>query len=221
MKKVITSSLVTLFVLVISCSIGMAQSINIKWTNASPVLDFEGNQLAMGASIMVMMTDATKAILDPVESVPYFASGSNDIAELGGFFAGYNPLPYNPQLGGSGGFVGVSLDTPSYDATPGAANKVYVFLRVFDNIAYNAFSGGNWNGTEMSNGRYGNDIDSYYFDTGVYIVSIPEIPGTDAPITIDISGMQTLAVFPVPEPSVMLLAGFGAVFFAIKKRIKK
>ncbi|MEW6534508.1 MAG: PEP-CTERM sorting domain-containing protein [Candidatus Auribacterota bacterium] len=219
MKLFMKLSLITIYILLASCSISIAQSINIRWTNDNPVLDYYGNQLPMGASIMVMMTDATKAILDPIESAPYFASGSNDIAELGGFFAGYNPLPYNPQLGGSGGFVGVSLDTPEYDATPGAANIVYVFLRIFDNIAYDAFQNGIWNGSEISNG-HDSPLSSRYLHTDVYTISIPEIPGTDAPVTIDISGMKTILPI-IPEPSAMLLAGFGAVFFAIKKRIKK
>lgn len=224
MKKFISVGLITLCLLAVSSRISFAQSVTIRWTTINPVLDHEGMELAQGAAVMVLFADSA----DLSQSIPelnsaYFigSSSTNSLGDLSGVYAGYNPLPYNPMLGGFGGFTNVRLDTPDYQ--DGADNTVNVFIRVFDNISSGAFdANGNYNGSQIADQKYGSTVNSYYFDTDIFSVAIPENPLNDTPVVIDIGGMQANIAFPmggmpVPEPSAMMLAGFGIVGFIIRK----
>lgn len=221
--KVLLLSVMMLFYATNSFS----QSLTIKW-DASPVLDFEGNELPLFAAIEVIIpTDGlTKHVPDAgnlfLLGEPLL-NGNPSMANIELFG---NPLPYfsasiNPIASYN------SLNITGLLPGPGETKNISLYLRVWDNIHYDtSFDGsGNFLGhaSLIDPNKYNNGVLSYYFETAIQTFSFNgDSPNFTQEYIFNISGMQTNLSFPaagpVPEPSAMMLAGFGLLYMIRKFR---
>lgn len=221
MKRIKVLLLVLFLVLAFKTPTALAQSITLTWGNGA-VLDHEGNELPLGAAIQVIIPENSLSHLDPDIAGLDFLGGAENLVTIGSGFS--NPLPYVPISLGTG-FLALDLIGLPQPA-PNQTIPFSLYIRVWDNVHYdNTFdNGGNYLGEPnlITGAKFIDDSVSYYFDTPIQTLNLDGNNPGGVNFIFNISGMQTNMAFPavgpVPEPSAMMLAGFGLLYMIRKFR---
>lgn len=218
MKKWLSAMTIVLGIFLVSTA-GYSQSITLTWDDANLPKDHLGNDLAVNslsqdlypAMFVIYAPTGIKGTPDATLGTDYFLKADDQLSNLNGYV---NPLPYFGP--GSGGYGAIPLVAPQ------GVTELKVFVRVFDNIAYDAFDAqGHWNGTFIDNSM----PFTYYFETPIYTVDVPIIPGPES-VEISISGMMANqgplpdSGPPVPEPSAIFLTAMGSCWIVSRLRRK-
>ena len=206
-----------------------SQSLTIQWTSEE-VKDSQGDALSLGSAIEVIMLPTGTGKSVPVFNNPFFINSQERLLGLQGGFD--NPLPYVPFSIPHHPHTFFQLairDLPTLEL--GETLFLSLYLRVWDNLAFynSSDASGSFNANGMYRGRsslinpnkYDTGIISYYFETDIQTSEINSFDAT-LEFIFDISGEQANIPFTVavPEPSAMLLAGFGFMYMLRKIRRK-